>query len=83
MQCVAYIRTTNKNLADENLRIQREMIKDFVLKKRWELTCVYSDISSGIDKNKNLKLMIEDVRHGNLILSLLQTHQDFIEILNY
>ncbi|MCU9601893.1 recombinase family protein [Pallidibacillus thermolactis] len=56
--------TTNKNLADENLRIQREMIKDFVLKKGWELTCVYSDISSGIDNNRNLKLMIEDVRHG-------------------
>lgn len=64
MQCAAYIRTTNKNYADENLRIQREMIKDFVLKKWWELTCVYSNISSGIDNNKNLKLMIEDVRHG-------------------
>jgi DNA invertase Pin-like site-specific DNA recombinase len=61
---VQLIRTTNKNYADENLRIQREMIKDFVLEKGWELTCVYSDISSGIDNNKNLKLMIEDARQG-------------------
>lgn len=64
MQCAAYMRTASKNHADEQLKMQKEVIKDFISEKDWELTCVYSDISSGIDKNKNLKLMIEDARQG-------------------
>ena len=64
MQCAAYMRTASKNHADEQLKMQKEVIKDFISEKDWELTCVYSDISSGIDNNKNLKLMIEDARQG-------------------
>lgn len=41
MQCVAYVRTSNKNHADEKLRMQKELIKDFVLEKGWKLTYVY------------------------------------------
>jgi len=46
MQCAAYIRTTNKNYADKNLKIQREMIKDFLLKKGWELEKQTQEISA-------------------------------------
>lgn len=67
MKCAAYIRTASKNHVDENLRKQSEMIKDFILENNWELECIYTDVGSGVNKNKNLSLMIEDAIKVSLI----------------
>lgn len=64
MKCAAYIRTGSKNHVDQNLRKQSEMIKDFTLENNWELECIYTDVGSGVNKNKNLSLMIEDAHQG-------------------
>ncbi|TVZ84731.1 resolvase-like protein [Aeribacillus composti] len=64
MKCAAYIRTASKNHVDDNLRKQTEMIKAFILKNNWELECIYADVDSGVNKNNNLSLMIEDAHQG-------------------
>ena len=40
------------------------MIKAFILENNWELECIYSDVDSGINKNKSLSLMIENAHQG-------------------
>jgi DNA invertase Pin-like site-specific DNA recombinase len=64
MKCAAYIRTASKNHVDKNLRKQTKMIKAFILENNWELEYIYSDVGSGVNKNKNLSIMIEDAHQG-------------------
>ena len=64
MKCAAYIRTASKNHVDDNLRKQTEMIKAFILENNWKLECIYTDVGSGVNKNKNLSLMIKDAHQG-------------------
>lgn len=58
MKCVAYIRTASKNHADINLEKQTEIIKDFISEKNWHLDTIYSDIGSGVHKNRGLQALI-------------------------
>ena len=62
MKCAANIRTASH--VDQNLRKQTEMIKAFILENEWDLECIYTDVGSGVNKNNNLSLMIEDAHQG-------------------
>ncbi|HCX50663.1 MAG TPA: hypothetical protein DG757_16890 [Bacillus sp. (in: Bacteria)] len=60
MKCAAYIRTASKNHADINLEKQTEIIKDFISEKNWQLDTIYSDVESGVHKNRGLQALIEE-----------------------
>ena len=64
MKCAAYIRTASKNYVNDNLRKQKEMIKAYILENNWKIEFIYTDVGSGVNKNKNLSLMIEDAHQG-------------------
>ncbi|MBB6447071.1 recombinase family protein [Bacillus benzoevorans] len=64
MKCAAYIRTASKRHVNFNLEDQTEEIKAFISKYNWELDTIYSDIGSGIHKNKSLQAMFEDCKES-------------------
>lgn len=64
MKCAAYIRTASKKHGNLNLENQAEKIKAFISENNWELDTTYSDIGSGMHKNKSLQSMFEDCKDG-------------------
>lgn len=63
---VIYARVSNTKQYDD-LQKQIELIKNYCISHGIEISCIYSDIASGMNENrKNFNILLDDILNGNI-----------------